>query len=1452
MLRSKFTKFNRGEVDEKAMARDDVARIYESSSLMENFVPQRLGPMQYRAGSEFLDAAFTNVEHYQIPFLSKGNENAVLEFSAADDATGTNTLRIWIDDALMTLTATVDTITNPTFATDIASWTDDSDAGGAIAWGGAGIETLDINGNGSGDWGRAYQTNLLTAGERTVEVWIAEAPVFLSIGTGGTQSNDVFSGWLNPGYHALTFTATAVNHTFTFQNDKAFIGRVQSIDYHAGGVFSLTGPFWEDSSATGEVMKTVRYAQSADVMYVTSNGYELEGRAWPYIMFLRRATKSWSFVVPESNDGPFGPINISSTTLTPAATNGNTTLTASVAIFKSTAVGDAYELIHGATVGRCIVTAYTSATVVEVRVVADFGGITATADWYTGTFGYYLPGPTAVEMFEGRMWLAGAGDIHGSVADQYTSFDARLEGSEAAIQRTIGFGAVQDISWLLGGDQLLMGLSSEELTVNSNEFGDIITPTNARIRRGTSHGSAVMKPLVINKIVYFAQRALKKIIAMTGLSKEGVKTEDITLLTPEILSPGIKRIAYVGEPEPRIWVLLTDGELRVYLFDEAEDVRGWSRVTIGGGGTIVDIVSIPTNEQDAVYIIVDRSGSRTVEKFANFEDAIGQSDSRHYDSHIYYASPGTTITGLDHLEGLVVNVWGDGIDREVQLVAGGQITVTTAWADVVVGVRHTAKYLSNRLSRYLANSVLTDEKRVVRMGLIMHAVALRTIKYGPSESILQNMPEIEEGRLRAPTTEPEAQIIDTIDGASAGAIDAWGITIQDLHAYCMCQTVPQAAVADFQQYMVYSNGILYMVGGATDAGAAQDELWSYNIATGEILQLTSAPAIMSTHAVCEHDGVIYVLHAEATHKLMAYDIATNAWLTVAQPTTSYDEAACVAYDGNLYLYGGSSGGTPQTNWGIYDIGLDSWDYTAVIGTIEAKKQHCMAAPQSGTGAGKLYIFGGLGPGATTDSKNFYEYDIGTNTMSALDSTVQVARQYSKLEAPGDGYLYNWGGKPRVGIGNYEPDLYRYDITGDAWTVINTVTDEGDTEPWILTHFGMAWDTVNGRMYIYGGYNYNAPPDGAEGYPLDMWYYDLAGDDWTFVFNGMSTPAGALRVVGIADPAELENTFALNLESADQSLYGYSSVESGDYLYCIVEEENSDNRGLAVVDISDPTAPVQVGYLEGGVNTTTIGRAIAIDGNTVYAQSFATDGSLASIDVSDPTTPVLLDELVLTFDVAAVNSEKMAPVWPRLYIPWEDDLHIVDVSDPSAMALESTFALPGGANNNQCMTETDATLWVLDTGGSLSSFDLANPALPVLIGGLVDAVNLSNVEDMGIAQPYLYAMQATVGHVIDLTDPTAPVLFVSYTGFVGLKSFAHNGSNQLFAGSITDEGTFYSADQRANRYVDYDERPFEFDGEYDTDSRLYLQAQGPATILAITYDVEDSDNQADDSTEPRNN
>jgi hypothetical protein len=79
-------------------------------------------------------------------------------------------------------------------------------------------------------------------------------------------------------------------------------------------------------------LSKIRYDQSADIVYIACEGYA------PY-KIERRATKSWSVVPYQPENGPYNTINASNITITPSTLGTAVSLTASNPIFKSTDEG---------------------------------------------------------------------------------------------------------------------------------------------------------------------------------------------------------------------------------------------------------------------------------------------------------------------------------------------------------------------------------------------------------------------------------------------------------------------------------------------------------------------------------------------------------------------------------------------------------------------------------------------------------------------------------------------------------------------------------------------------------------------------------------------------------------------------------------------------------------------------------------------------------------------------------------------------------------------------------------------------------------------------------------------------------------------------------------------------------------------------------------------------------
>lgn len=795
-LHTVVNKFNRGEIGDDSIARDDIQRVKNSAALMTNFMPKRLGPMSYRPGTEW--KLEEPGETYTVPFVKSISDKAVLLFSDSE-------LRIVVDDEIVTRTAVASTITNPNFTSNITGWTTADGVGSSSVWS-AGYASLTGATTTSAN---IYQTIATTAVPHALRIVIAEAPARIRIGTTGVNSSDIFDATLDPGTHSLLFTPSS-NPTITVTNSANIRTLIDSINFESAGAMVLP------TTVTTADLPYIRYHQSADVVFIAVRGqtqFKIE----------RRGTYSWAVSDYRANNGPFKSINLTDVTLTAAALNGNTTLTASSALFKSTDVGALFKVASsgqsvaasvsaadagtnsirvtgvsgsriftinisgtfsatvtlqrsadnsnwedlsptyssvtsasyddgfdnatlyyrlyiktgnytsgtavlsltysaGSISGIARVTAYTSATVVNVQVLEDFGSTTASRDWYKGKWNAIDGFPSALCIYEGRLVFSGNNNIDASESDNYYSFDDTVTGASAPISRTIGIGPVDDINWICPSNRLLIGLPGEDLLLRSNAFGEVMTDTNANIKDNSGQGSSICDFVKAGQAVYFVHHTTTKLIRLfydVNLDAHG--SEDLMMMHPDIASVGIKRLAISRQPETRLWAILENGDCLVFLNDLSEEVGAWSRMETDG--LFDDVVVLPGTSEDQVYFSVNRNGTYHFEKLSMF------SETRPMDSHVRYTSPGASLTGLSHLNGETIGVWADGADIGNYNVSGGAVTIAAGYTTVTAGLRYTADYQSNKLAEYVDYSVLTRRARVENIALIASNL------YGPGLSV---------------------------------------------------------------------------------------------------------------------------------------------------------------------------------------------------------------------------------------------------------------------------------------------------------------------------------------------------------------------------------------------------------------------------------------------------------------------------------------------------------------------------------------------------------------------------------------------------------------------------------------------------------------------------------------------------------------------------------------------
>ena len=422
----------------------------------------------------------------------------------------------------------------------------------------------------------------------------------------------------------------------------------------------------------------------------------------------------------------------------------------------------------GSIEGVGLVTAYTSSTVVSVDVLTAFGSTTATSDWWEGQWSDRRGWPSAVCLYDGRLWWAGGDTINGSISDAYESFWDGQEGDSGPIKRSIGSGPVDTVNWLLPLGLLVVGTQGSELVAKSSSLDEPLTPTAFSLKPVSTLGSTDMRAVKIDTGGVYVQRNGARVYELSvDPGTYGYVSNDITAIVPEIGQPAIRRIAVQREPDTRIHCIRSDGKVAILVFDRVEKVTCW--VLYETDGVVEDVVVIPGTAEDEVYYVVKRTingaTKRYIEEWALESETEGGATTILSDCTYTYSGASTAaITGLSHLEGESVVVWGNSKDLGTYTVASGAITLSEAVTLAYIGLAYTARFKSAKLA--LGSSTghpLTQRSRLDHVGLVLANTHAQGLRYGQDFDNMDNLPLIEQGAAVTTGTIHEAYSEDSIE-----------------------------------------------------------------------------------------------------------------------------------------------------------------------------------------------------------------------------------------------------------------------------------------------------------------------------------------------------------------------------------------------------------------------------------------------------------------------------------------------------------------------------------------------------------------------------------------------------------------------------------------------------------------------------------------------------------------
>ncbi len=315
--------------------------------------------------------------------------------------------------------------------------------------------------------------------------------------------------------------------------------------------------------------------------------------------------------------------------------------------------------------------------------------------------------PSHIALHDSRLFLGGTRckpqTVWASEVDFFNNFSPDVNDSDP-LEFTIASGNQDPIRFMQVQKNLIIGTSQSIWAVGSFE-DSVITPSSISVKRQSGKGAAQTEVIAVDDFCIYVQEGSRNIrSAINSYERGGYISQMINMTAEHITSSGIRRIAYQQSREPIIFAIRNDGKVACCLYENDQSLIGW--YLLETDGEVLDVAVIPSDdEEDEVYFVVDRMVNgvrrRMIERFAlnqfRAQDDVNMEDLFYVDSGVSIDADNVeSVSGLNHLEGLEVQVVEDGSYAGFKTVTNGSITLNNPSSRIVVGRPYEAILMTHR------------------------------------------------------------------------------------------------------------------------------------------------------------------------------------------------------------------------------------------------------------------------------------------------------------------------------------------------------------------------------------------------------------------------------------------------------------------------------------------------------------------------------------------------------------------------------------------------------------------------------------------------------------------------------------------------------------------------------------------------------------------------------------
>jgi len=325
-------------------------------------------------------------------------------------------------------------------------------------------------------------------------------------------------------------------------------------------------------------------------------------------------------------------------------------------------------------------------------------------DDFSATNGY----PSTISFMQDRLLVASTPEfplnIYMSAAGAYEDLTYRFaSGNGRGLMLTMATPEKNEIKYIVEVGKTVLLTDGAIYRFGTYQDSAISHTNIPTLKKQYNFGVCDIKPIVVGNRIIFINKSMKEIRDLVyNYQTDSFDGNELSYFVPQLIGEHkLIDSIYQHNPHRVLWYVREDGVLLGMTYSTELKTFAWHRHTIGGGGKVKSVTSVPSDREDKLFTIIEFNGKYYLTKMmdnifvtkdiveSHYLDLATITDLREEVEEEDQTTD--TITGLDHLEGEEVSVLADGSYLGEFVVDGGGITLPDAYSYIVVGKKYTSE-----------------------------------------------------------------------------------------------------------------------------------------------------------------------------------------------------------------------------------------------------------------------------------------------------------------------------------------------------------------------------------------------------------------------------------------------------------------------------------------------------------------------------------------------------------------------------------------------------------------------------------------------------------------------------------------------------------------------------------------------------------------------------------------